>query len=660
MKTKNKLNAILIINCKFIIISKIVMITTLLLLINTNISIAQREGANWHFGTKVGLYFDINNNLINTNSDISTREGSASISDKEGNLLFYTDGKLVFDKNHNIMPNGKSLNGNSTSTQSALIAKQPMSNKFYYIFTVDSNDKVGVNYSIVDISINNNIGDVIDKNILLFKKSTEKIAATLHANQIDIWIVFHEFGNNHFRSYLLTKDGLDPNPIISKVGSEHLPESWNTESKIGQMKINPQGNKLGLVKYRSNEVELFDFDNVTGIVSNAISIGTILNQGNVTFNNPNVIFSYPYGCEFSPNGELFYFSSNKVFQIEHKKITGFEKGTEFRNWTKEINFYGIGAMQLGIDGKLYKAGEASYLNSDNKYYTKLDCYETPNEIATSPTFNITEIQFPFGLNKDVRLGLPSMISSFFRPDYIENIVKNKYNIKIYSKDTADYPGYYKLCLPIFIEGKLIEGTSNNDTVDLELIVKVNKFLFSAVTRWNQNITKIDTLDENLIISLKFDKINLPNSDKPIFLGNLCGYLLYNDFKMTLLEIIDYKWIKKDNIDIVTEIGTNEIKVLDVCIDNIRKFALFEYPSLDLKYEQNEPKIKFESNEIGIFNLKIYNILGEELYSESFTNLSNNKFYKNIIINNIPILKDNNLYLFTINTPNIILTKKILK
>src|SRR6056297_1634497 len=80
---------------------------------------AQQEAANWYFGVGAGLSFPGPNDdpVSLNNGRLQTLEGSASISDRNGNLLFYTDGTVVYDRNHNIMQNGNDLKGDISSTQ---------------------------------------------------------------------------------------------------------------------------------------------------------------------------------------------------------------------------------------------------------------------------------------------------------------------------------------------------------------------------------------------------------------------------------------------------------------------------------------------------------------------------------------------------------------
>ncbi|MHA7943319.1 hypothetical protein ACJOV8_009625 [Formosa sp. 3Alg 14/1] len=74
---------------------------------------AQYEAANWYFGEYAGINFNSSTNDVTAilNGQLNTKEGSSSISDANGNLLFYTDGITVYNKNHDIMDNGAYLYG---------------------------------------------------------------------------------------------------------------------------------------------------------------------------------------------------------------------------------------------------------------------------------------------------------------------------------------------------------------------------------------------------------------------------------------------------------------------------------------------------------------------------------------------------------------------
>jgi hypothetical protein len=164
------------------------------------------------------------------------------------------------------MPNGNNLWGHYSTTQT-LIVPQPGNDSIFYIFTASPQynalyamDSVGFHYSVVNLKHDNGYGDVVLKNILLYKQTTEKITAVHHRNGQDIWVVMHEWGSNCFRSYLVTEAGIELTPVVSCVGAVHqgggpLPSA--NYNAIGQMKISPDGSLLGLVLADARKVEIF-------------------------------------------------------------------------------------------------------------------------------------------------------------------------------------------------------------------------------------------------------------------------------------------------------------------------------------------------------------------------------------------------------------------
>ncbi|MEM9051906.1 MAG: hypothetical protein AAGC47_07645 [Bacteroidota bacterium] len=116
-------------------------------------------------------------------------EGSASISNQSGDLLFSTNGANVYNRNGNIMPNGTGLSGDFSSTQNAVIIPQPgdSEERFYYVFTISSQSIVGENFgldaTLVDMSLNGGLGDVTLHFDLLMTDVYEKIHAVMHANE---------------------------------------------------------------------------------------------------------------------------------------------------------------------------------------------------------------------------------------------------------------------------------------------------------------------------------------------------------------------------------------------------------------------------------------------------------------------------------------------
>src|SRR5436190_8691 len=113
----------------------LIIILTLIVSVQLN---GQNEHRFWFFGNKAGLDFITSPPATLTTGSINTVEGCATISDAAGNLLFYTDGITIWDQAHNIMGNGTGLTGNTSSSQSAIIVKQPGNTNLFYVFSQGS------------------------------------------------------------------------------------------------------------------------------------------------------------------------------------------------------------------------------------------------------------------------------------------------------------------------------------------------------------------------------------------------------------------------------------------------------------------------------------------------------------------------------------------
>src|SRR5688500_10446541 len=69
----------------------------------------QTVADNWYFGINTGITFNSGIPEPLTGSMMQPVEGCASLSNLQGDLLFYSDGVTVWNKNHEVMPNGTGL-----------------------------------------------------------------------------------------------------------------------------------------------------------------------------------------------------------------------------------------------------------------------------------------------------------------------------------------------------------------------------------------------------------------------------------------------------------------------------------------------------------------------------------------------------------------------
>ncbi len=416
----------------------------LLLAITLTISLdvlAQYEANNWYFGNGAGISFSSGKATALTNGNLYTNEGCASISDNNGNLLFYTDGITVWDREHNPMTNGSGLNGGASSTQSALIVPAPGNLSVYYIFTVGEDAGYnGLSYTKVDmglkvaessdqfknnkhflapdLKINKGNGKITLKNERLLTQATEKLTAVKQSNGTDYWVISHKWNSNEYYVYPLTSHGVGK-PVITKIGLFHgkTTGAKNSES-IGYLKSSSDGKKLAsAICYRMNNgIEIFDFDNKTGTLSKAFKIPA---EG------------YAYGLSFSPDNSKLYVSflkgNNGIVQYD---ITNLSSKTEEELASSGIKItpnnedYSFGALQTGPDGKIYVARVGSYL----------DVINNPNAAGTACEYQLEAINLG---DRYSTYGLP-------------NIVTSSYEISI-GNDTAVCNGPLELRAPAYAD-----------------------------------------------------------------------------------------------------------------------------------------------------------------------------------------------------------------
>ena len=385
---------------------------------------AQNEAANWYFGENAGLTFDLSGNQIinKTDGQLNTREGCSSISDDDGNLLFYTDGLTVWNRDHVQMANGFSLHGDSSSTQSAIIVPKPASTTIFYIFTVDNGiDGVnyGLNYSEVDMSLNGGLGAVTIKNTNLLPLCSEKITAVLKNCLTEaLWVVTfapEDASQQVFTTYHafeISDLGVNTTAVKSTFNNQI------TEPR-GYLKLSPDGTKVACANVKSG-LFLYDFDADSGILTNETSL-TI---------NSNNRAAFSYGIEFSPNSNLLYVhSSNDFFDAQNPS-----NGNNPRNHTSTLSQFNLtendiqnsqvnldsrqlyrGALQLGPDGKIYRALSATYQIG----LPFLGVIENPNVIGTGCNYKHNAISLSPSNSSQ---GLPPFIASFFNTEI--DIIKN--------------------------------------------------------------------------------------------------------------------------------------------------------------------------------------------------------------------------------------------
>ncbi len=329
----------------------------LILIIGYN-TFAQKQNNQWRFGTTGAVDFNTVPPSFVAGAAITTGEGSASVADRlTGALLFYTNGVTVWNANNQVMPNGTGLLGGTaallSSTTAAVIVPKPGSNSLFYIVTIDEQfNGNGVRYSVVDMTLNGGLGDIVtgQKNIFLFQTNSEKLEVVPASDSISYWLITHDNPGDTFFSFKIDNSGIQTTPVISQIGGNH-------GNGAGHMKVSKQFNKIaiGLLNLgagSTTQIELFDFNNTTGVISNGII-------WNYTFQ-----VTIIYGVEFSPNGKVLYVSDlQNLVQYDLTQTTP----VDIQNSAYQVATSNSTSLQLGIDDKIYvNSGSLNAINCPNK------------------------------------------------------------------------------------------------------------------------------------------------------------------------------------------------------------------------------------------------------------------------------------------------------
>ena len=346
---------------------------------------AQLQNANWYFGNQAGINFNDGTApaTLLTDGAMNALAGCTSVSNDFGDLLFYTNGVTVWNKNHVPMSNGN-LMGDVNVSQSVVVIPNPANVDQYFIFLNSAENQAhsGLRYSVVDMTLASGLGDVDlnTQDVVLLTNCSEKMTAINNPYDNTYWLV--SFGPSSdpvvydtFYTFKIDENGDVNAPVVSNFSSDAVlsipfqtTEFAYAPHAGGQMKISPDFNTLALVHNlddrgaSAKSVFIFDFSPITGELASDSIRSYYLND---LFNQSNM---YYYGLEFSPDSQQIFVSTIV------KDGNGFGEVIRMRNFAQgeTPNYYLMGvpvgrdpvfALQLGIDGKIYATrGDMSFLD----------------------------------------------------------------------------------------------------------------------------------------------------------------------------------------------------------------------------------------------------------------------------------------------------------
>ncbi len=352
-----------------------------------NMTYAQKEDFNWIMGyasavkspLDTGIFRLFGNSTLYFNNiepdtlrflnGLDFSRTNASISDENGDLLFYTNGVKVYNKMDLLMENGDTLNPSRIlferepdmlkngyrAPQSAIIIEQPDNDSLYYILhtTLEQSDDLtidvfckGLYYTKINIKENNGLGKVIAKNIPILEDTISfNIAVTKHANGKYWWLIMQELFTNCNYTILIHADGI-------KIEKEK--QSFNS-SFVGQFGYAPNGKKFVKLSW-DRGLDIYDFNRCNGKLSNEINIPL-----------PDIKDSLhlAWGVCISPNSRFLYVTfTGKVWQFDLEATNIESSKVEICYWDgyggdeETLKYFpklptAFSTPQLGPDGKIY-------------------------------------------------------------------------------------------------------------------------------------------------------------------------------------------------------------------------------------------------------------------------------------------------------------------
>ena len=293
-----------------------------------------------------------------------------TMSDREGELLFYSNGCKLWDANHEVIPGsdpllpgefheewcvGNSWNGMPrVSTMMGLPFELSEDSTLYYIYQVrDSfvNEPVPnlIAYFREHAVLHTDAGlEVLytDSTITSNITHTGFFSAIRHANERDWWLIHPLYDSTVFEAILINKDG-------SRGGAEVVESQYDAPKMnilrraSGQMASNLSGSKLSVI-LRGNDFFYADFDRNTG------EIEVLIRDSLAIWDPPYISF---LGTQFSPNGRFIYVSVDSLLYQLDTEGANFPNNAEKIAFTDRAHPSGrkddISLMQMGRDCKIY-------------------------------------------------------------------------------------------------------------------------------------------------------------------------------------------------------------------------------------------------------------------------------------------------------------------
>ncbi|MEI6409563.1 MAG: PKD domain-containing protein [Bacteroidota bacterium] len=329
-------------------------------------------------------------NFFNINYDM---DNPICMSDSTGNLQFYSSGCNVINKQNNTMENGGELspgyyqnyycNTNSLgylSYQGILSLPFPGHPNEYVLFhnrRFPQIDSIDVMFTKINMNLNNGLGAVTEKNIVLQKGLLSRTyTAVRHGNGRDWWVVVPTQASDLYYFYLLDPNGLH-GPIAQQVSDSWIPGQYYNL----MCTFSPDGSKfVRLGGDHPSAFRMYDFDRCSGTLSNGTSVSI-----------PDTVVYAAWAC-FSPNSRYLYLTNEveRLYQYDTDAPDISASAQLIDVYDGFLSVYGLPTglhtMAMGPDKRIYM----SSANGVNILHT----IHNPDERGAACNFKQHDIVMP--------------------------------------------------------------------------------------------------------------------------------------------------------------------------------------------------------------------------------------------------------------------------
>lgn len=284
-------------------------------------ALAQGEYSNWYFGQQAGLQLAARSApQVLPAGRLSSPSACATLSDAAGNLLLYSNGEQVWNRQHQLMAGGQALGGNAFVAQGCALLRSPSgTSAVAYVFTqrlAGPSTPYSTGLPVVaDVQLGaaGGLGQVVQTNrpvvadTVLQRLGERQFAPyqalVRHANGHDVWLLTRLHERGIFLASLIDGSGTWPcaRTVTSRV---FAPRISSSATWAGTLVASPDGRSLLYNDVGSSF--LLSFDPATGRVSAPLPLAYPAPAISAQIN------PYALGGAFSPDGQRLYL--NRVYQ----------------------------------------------------------------------------------------------------------------------------------------------------------------------------------------------------------------------------------------------------------------------------------------------------------------------------------------------------------